>query len=186
MPSSYYLSPISKYNNNCPLWVQIEKNQYEVFSITDADNWMEDLGNEIRRRYNPNSGFVFRKLKRNDLNVIFDNIPNNLSYTHSIVEERYDGVLSAYVILSNEPIPELNKIPQEEWHNQITRKIVKYSGVLEELSTIIYVMENEYSNSLPDYSVIWYKSDNKDEKKKAKNNLHLLESEYGFLYWQLS
>jgi hypothetical protein len=25
--------------------------------------------------------------------------PNNLSYTHSIVEERYDGVLSAYVSL---------------------------------------------------------------------------------------
>jgi hypothetical protein len=44
MPSSYYLSPISRYNNNCPLWVQIEENQYEVFSITDAGNWMEDLG----------------------------------------------------------------------------------------------------------------------------------------------
>jgi hypothetical protein len=187
MPGSYYFSPISRYNNNCPLWVQIEENQYEVFSITDAGNWMEDLGSEIRRRYNPNSGFVFRNLKRNDLYVIFDDVPNNLNYTHSIVEERYDGVLSAYLVLSNEPIPELNKTPKEEgWRNSITRKIVKYKGDSEKLESIILVMENEYSHSHPDYSVIWYKSDNMDEKQNAINRLHLLESDYGFLFWQLS
>jgi hypothetical protein len=186
MPSSYYDSPISKYNRNCPLWVQIEEKRYEVFSITDPDNWMEDLGSEIRRRHNPNSGFVFRKLKRNDLNAIFDSVPNNLNYTHSIVEESYDGTISAYIILSDESIPEIHKISQEEWHNQITRKIVKYKGNLERLSSIIIVMENKFPNNHPDYSTIWYEDDNEDEKKKAMNNLHLLESDYGFLYWQLT
>lgn len=186
MPSSYYYSPISRYNINCPLWIQIEENHYEVFSITNADDWMEDLGNEIRNRFNPNSGFVFRKLKTNDLNAIFDNIPDSLNYTHSIVEEKYDGTISAYIILSNEAIPELHNIPQEGWHNVITRKIVKYSGDLEELSSIMLVMENKYSNSHPDYSVIWYESDNMDEKQNVINNLHLLESEYGFLYRQLT
>ena len=171
MPSDYYFS-FSAYSKFTPIWVLLSKNQYAVFSITDADNWMEDLGNEIRKRYSPHTGFVYRRLKRKDVNSILGYIPDHIN--------------CAYIIISNEPFTKYYDGLPEEWHILKSLKIIAYKGESQELCDLFTIIENEYSNNPPEtYLVFWYKYNTKEEKRDAIEKLGLIESEYGFLVYEI-
>ena len=186
MPECNYYFFFSKYGKFTPIWVLLSKNQYAVFSITDADNWMEDLGNEIRKRYSPHTGFVYRRLKRKDVNSILGYIPDHINCAYSFAKENYDGSLSAYIIISNEPVTKYYDGLPEEWHILKSLKIIAYKGEFQELCDLFTVIENEYSNNPPEtYLVFWYKYNTKEEKRDAIEKLGLIESEYGFLIYQI-
>jgi hypothetical protein len=47
-------------------------------------------------------------------------------------------------------------------------------------------MDMQTSNVYCDGSVLWYEYKDEEEKKRAMDDIELIESEYGFLFWQLS
>jgi|GEM_PF-4179749 len=183
-PLSFY-GLFCTHNKEGVVWLETDKNNYDVYEITDKEDWIYPLGCIIREKYPVRKGTVIRPLLLTDGLSTFPNI----DYNRSMVAENWDKTITAYIILEKAVRKGIyNKTRAQEWNiGVITRRILKFQNDDEQSCfTIRCYLRNDYSNVYCDGSVLWYEYKDEEEKKRAMDDMKLIDTEYGFLFWQLS
>jgi|GEM_PF-3510254 len=184
MENSLYFAP-SRYTKNRLLWVEIDAQTFDLFSITNPEKWMSELGREIRKRFTITNGFLIRKCTKSDIGIIFNSIPYNIDYEYSIVVEGCSGLPIAYIILSTRNVTEVFSSLDKKWEKVLNREIIAYNVKNQEILNIIKDAYSGLYTSLPNrYLTIWYQYRNDTDKEKTANELCLKDSKCGFLFYQ--